>query len=364
MGIFDRNSSTGALVSPLLPTSGGGITWSDPVDANIVPDANSTRNLGSGANRFATGYFHLLDLGGADPYLYLEDTGGNYIQMYAGSTPFTDGGNTPVINVVEGSGGGMAIVNYNGGVLDIFSRNDGAGSGNVIVGSGNSGGSNSGNTIIRTGTSSATRGDIALDARKISCFSGALELNDSYSSSWWGGNTRGIFSDLLVSSGSALSFATKDTSQVTDASGYIAILSGANSATTTGSGEGSGGIYIASGGVLGTRNSGEFYVETGATGSGLSGSITLQTGNSASGNSGNFTFQTGTASGGTRGSMSFTAGSFSFGGGGQMLLSSLASLRLPFYAGDVPGATAGDIWYDTTNQQLKAYVNGSIVVLA
>lgn len=38
---------------------GGGISWSDPVDADIVAD-NTSRNIGSGAIPFATGYFDAL----------------------------------------------------------------------------------------------------------------------------------------------------------------------------------------------------------------------------------------------------------------------------------------------------------------
>lgn len=41
---------------------GSGDEWGDPVDADIVPDADSTRDLGSSANRFAEGYFDKLDV--------------------------------------------------------------------------------------------------------------------------------------------------------------------------------------------------------------------------------------------------------------------------------------------------------------
>lgn len=41
---------------------GANVAWSDPVDANIVPDVASTRNIGSAANPFLNGYFDDVDL--------------------------------------------------------------------------------------------------------------------------------------------------------------------------------------------------------------------------------------------------------------------------------------------------------------
>ena len=42
--------------------AGGGDLWSDPVDANIIPDGNNTRDLGSSANNFANVYSNSADL--------------------------------------------------------------------------------------------------------------------------------------------------------------------------------------------------------------------------------------------------------------------------------------------------------------
>lgn len=41
---------------------GGGDAWSDPVDADIVPDADGTRDLGATATRFAETYTDALDV--------------------------------------------------------------------------------------------------------------------------------------------------------------------------------------------------------------------------------------------------------------------------------------------------------------
>lgn len=40
--------------------SGSGDLWSDPVDSDILPDTDSTRDIGADANRFALGYFDTL----------------------------------------------------------------------------------------------------------------------------------------------------------------------------------------------------------------------------------------------------------------------------------------------------------------
>ena len=49
-----------------LPAGGGGSgdSWSDAVDADIVPDADGTRDLGSTANRFAELHVDTIDLNG------------------------------------------------------------------------------------------------------------------------------------------------------------------------------------------------------------------------------------------------------------------------------------------------------------
>jgi hypothetical protein len=49
-----------------LPAGGGagGDSWSDPVDADIVPDADGTRDLGSSASRFAETHTDSLDING------------------------------------------------------------------------------------------------------------------------------------------------------------------------------------------------------------------------------------------------------------------------------------------------------------
>lgn len=49
-------------IEALAPASG--TVWSDPVDANVVPDGDGTRNLGSSTNRYANVHTDSLDLNG------------------------------------------------------------------------------------------------------------------------------------------------------------------------------------------------------------------------------------------------------------------------------------------------------------
>ena len=46
------------------PSGGGGITWSTAVNANVIPDADGTRDLGSATNRFANLHVDSIDLNG------------------------------------------------------------------------------------------------------------------------------------------------------------------------------------------------------------------------------------------------------------------------------------------------------------
>lgn len=59
------DSATNAVKWEAQSGAGGtGDAWSDPVDADIVPDADGTRDLGSAANRFAETHTDSLDIAG------------------------------------------------------------------------------------------------------------------------------------------------------------------------------------------------------------------------------------------------------------------------------------------------------------
>lgn len=71
-------SGTIALTSDI---GASGDLWNDPVDADIVPDGNGTRDLGNGSNRFATAYLNTIIMGGNA----LSGTG-NIIPLTTGSS--------------------------------------------------------------------------------------------------------------------------------------------------------------------------------------------------------------------------------------------------------------------------------------
>lgn len=55
------NASTDTITISATGGGGGsGDTWSDPVDANIVPDSDSVRSLGSNETRFSNGYIDAI----------------------------------------------------------------------------------------------------------------------------------------------------------------------------------------------------------------------------------------------------------------------------------------------------------------
>lgn len=62
-------SASGALKKvnySVFASLGGGDAWGDAVDADIVPDGDGTRDLGSSANRFAELHVDTIDIGGTD----------------------------------------------------------------------------------------------------------------------------------------------------------------------------------------------------------------------------------------------------------------------------------------------------------
>lgn len=78
--------------------AGSGDAWGDAVDADIVPDADGTRDLGSSANRFASLHVDSIDLNGttlngnsslsdpgADRIMFWDDSAGDVTWLTAGS---------------------------------------------------------------------------------------------------------------------------------------------------------------------------------------------------------------------------------------------------------------------------------------
>lgn len=139
----------------------------------------------------------------------------------------------------------------------------------------------------------------------------------------------------------------------TAASGSVHLISG----DATGATNSSGTANLQSGAVTNGGNSGLTQIRSGNAGTGNSGIAQVATGNSTSGNSGNVQLNTGSAAGGTRGSV--TVDAF------RLDASNCAGpFTAPNLAADPGAPVNGDIWYNTTTNQLKAHVNGVTVVLA
>jgi hypothetical protein len=60
--VLTYDNAAGIISLEVAPGAGGGDAWSDAVDADIVPDADGTRDLGATATRFAETYTDALDV--------------------------------------------------------------------------------------------------------------------------------------------------------------------------------------------------------------------------------------------------------------------------------------------------------------
>ena len=128
-------------------TGGGGITWSDPVDSNILPDTQDQYTIGAAGNEFSEIYS--TDFYGLNRFALAD------AQFTQNSQTLPSGG-TSAVSVF--STAGLT------GSLSLFSSNEASGSLDVKIETGNASGGNSGDIALQTGTASGTRGAIRLNA--------------------------------------------------------------------------------------------------------------------------------------------------------------------------------------------------------
>jgi len=250
----------------------------------------------------------------------------------------------------------------NSGLLQIKSGNH-TGTGNtgeLRLRTGDATAGNSGNIDVTTGTASGTRGTVTINAPTINSTGNfrpttdiiynsgdaahhwlnvyARNIKNSSSSQMEIGGDPGFTGGVLLYSGTMASASS---------SGFLTMRTGQNSAGPTGQ------VNLHSGNSTGDT-SGTLSIFTGTGNS--TGAISITTGAASSGNSGALTIQTGTASG-TRGNVVLAANKVD-------ASTSTGALRVPNLAADPGTPTNGDIWYNTTSNELKAHVNSVTVVLA
>ena len=169
--------------------AGGGDLWSDPVDANIIPDGNNTRDLGSSANNFANVYSNSADLklsvnssfnqiwGAEVPGLVLDGTTSDATTAGATGILLEASGSQSelVILTADQSGAAPSSGFYwgtgfnsgtgNTGTISLFSGDQSGASGNsgtIDIISGGSTNGNSGNISLQIGAAGGTPGKIRL----------------------------------------------------------------------------------------------------------------------------------------------------------------------------------------------------------
>lgn len=374
----------------VLP-AGGGDLWSDPVDANITYSANETYNFGSVTQHANVAHARVWNVNNG-----ILNVG----QITQASTPLS------AVSAVSlrGTNVGTPVSLNTGG---------GAASGSIYVETGTAGAGNSGGIDLETGSASGTRGAISLKSSRTNFFDASIAyFFDNQPTNWWGGNLEGLIIDSAVVSGlpsgnGSFGFISTDSTLAAQRTSAIYIYSGDQTAIGALSGSGNSGevvmrsgdvtdgtstartgsLQLGTGNSSGTGNSGGIFLNSGtsggqsgavnivsgtASGAGASGSIlvktgqnsgtstsgglTLETGVSNTNNSGPVAIKTGTA-GGTRGDITMDARRVDMSATDEALV-------LPNVAADPAAPVNGMMWYNTTSNQLKAYVNGATVVIA
>lgn len=356
MGVlFDRASAGGG---------GGGDAWSDPVDANIVPDGDNTRSLGSSSNRFSVIYGRNFESKGttasASGLMSFNNSSGNaLVRIQAGNT--TPTGVASSGGMFDGSSltGSLAVYTVNDATADATATKD------LLIETGNktAGTGDSGDIAIQTGTSAGgTRGDILLHANKVQvggAFGAARDLASVDGSGFIQMGQSGV---SMFMNGQTVPAVTSSLNLGNTFLRWLSVSADAY--------EGPGGEW-----TLQTMPGGETSVSAIVTSSLIDAGIAtgnntnadavatrlvlIQSGNktAGTGNSGAIEIQTGTSAGGTRGNITLD-------GFVVDASASDSAFHSPNLSSDPSSLSNGMIWYNTTSNQLKARVNGSTVVLA
>lgn len=284
---------------------------------SIIPSASDSKDIGLLSNRWR---FIV-----ANGYVPTHSNGQSGGQITANNATPSGAG--------AAGGVGIAVMGLGGGYwAGLFTIDNASLSGPVHIETGNASGGNSGAINIRTGTASGTRGHINLNAPTINVFGSIVPNADA----------------TYTCGGLFTNFSQVYTNNVSSNTGNLTV--GSNINTTFNASFVSGELNSAS-------SSGQVSLRTGNnTGAGATGNVNINSGNATSGNSGNIAISTGTA-GGTRGDITLAASRID-------ASASPGPFRSPNLSADPGSPLNGDIWYNTTTNELKARVNGVTVVLA
>lgn len=303
------------------------------VDINTSLLASSVAvDLGdSGTGRFGTTYTTSVDLLSSSPFALFQDDGAasHYVYVTANEAEYigpSDGSRTSMENVVEMNGNG-GIFTYEGGSFELWTRDDGAGSGDVWIGSGDctTADVNSGDTNIVTGTVSGT------GVRGIIYFNEIAEVD--YNLNPWP-NYYGVAIPSIILNG--------ESTEAVAAYGAGLFYDGPGDGAS---------LFIGTREQSDDKTTAHVEIRTGyQTGATAvdSGDLILGTGNSANGNSGTVIIASGSAPNGTRGRV--------------FMNSAKTEVSASFVFGKLGAAPSApveaQVYWDTVSHKLMAW-NGS-----
>lgn len=258
-------------------------------------------------------------------------------------------------------------------------NNTGAGaSGTLTLTTGDSTSGASGDIYIQTGANvGTTRGNIRLTANQYEVVDfGTFSRASAGANNFWGSDIPALVLDgtsseavaafaygIILNAAAGTAGLVIGTTQVNSAnnSGDINLITGLN----LGSG-GSGPMYVATGSVVGANLSGAMLFETGDAhlGGGTSGPVEIRSGLSgAAGASGYVKLKSGNNGAGDSGDVRLEVGTAT-GTKGKVKIFNSSQFVIGKFSADPSNLEDGEIWYNTTSNELKARVNGTTVVLA
>lgn len=362
----------------------GGDAWGDPVDANIVPDADGTRDLGAILTNFNNIYGKSLSLGAItnNGQMTVITSQGRFNVLPSGGSFAVPSGGSGLIM-------GVSLIGDNGYLASLEnSASDAVDTGDLSVETGNitnAGASGDTGAInLRTGTNAGggSRGSISFIDGSEGTVGHVWTSQDANGAGAWqalpsGGDAWGDPVDASIVPDTTATYNLGTTSSKfqnlflagnLDVESTLALqnTSGTDMAQLRGNSGSSPSGQTASNGLrINTVQSAQaspliiYTNNSSSANNNDTGNIAIETGNktAGTGDSGSIKLFTGTSAGGTRGDVDVE---------GFRLDASACTgpFKAPNLSADPSSPENGDIWYNTTSNELKARVNGVTEVFA